>query len=279
MTSHKLGQVDYCETSAETKGEVIINGQLVEEYPQDLYIPPQALKIFLENFAGPLDLLLYLIKKQNFDILTIPIAHITDQYMQYINMMQELEIELAGEYLLMAAMLAEIKSRMLLPKPAQQDEDEAEDPRAELIRQLQEYEQFKQAADYLEALPQQERDFVPVQTALGEQWPCYQKPWPQVELKQLQQAMSRVLTEEKRQQHYQVRQSSLSVRERMTTILQDLQQYSGFMPLTACFTSQEGRHGLVVAFVAVLELLKHSAIDIVQSDKDHLCYLRKNEYE
>lgn len=278
MASKLEEQPDFATESNSDLEPVVINGRYMDQLPQDLYIPPQALRVFLENFEGPLDLLLYLIKRQNFDILSIPIAHITHQYMQYIELMQELEIELAGEYLLMAAMLAQIKSRMLLPKLPHQEAEE-DDPRAELIRQLQEYEQFKQAADYIEQLPRQERDFIPAQVELAEDWPTYQKPWPNVELQQLQQAMNCVLTEQQRQEDYHIRQSSLSVRERMTKILQSLQAQSGFIALTACFTKAEGRHGLVVSFIAVLELLRHSAIDIVQSEIDQIFYLRMHHYE
>lgn len=278
MASNPEQQPDFFDESNPDLGPVMINGRYMDQLPQDLYIPPQALRVFLENFEGPLDLLLYLIKQQNFDILSIPIMHITRQYMQYIELMQELEIELASEYLLMAAMLAQIKSRMLLPVPSYQEEED-DDPRAELIRQLQAYEQFKQAADYIEQLPRQERDFIPAQVVLAKDWPSNQKPWPSVELQQLQQAMNRVLTEQERHKDYQVRQSSLSVRERMSKILQYLQAHSGFIALTACFTKGEGRQGLVVSFVAVLELLRHSAIDIVQSETDSMFYLRMHHHE
>lgn len=274
MATTEQGQAEFKDVTLGHQETVVVNGDLLQDYPQDLYIPPYALKVFLDNFEGPLDLLLYLIKKQNFDILTVPIAHITHQYMQYINLMQDLEIELAGEYLLMAAMLAQIKSRMLLPKPSWQDsEQEEDDPRAQLIRQLQAYEQFKQAADYIDNLPQQGRDFVPVQVDLANDWPQLEKPWPVVELQQLQQAMSSILTEKNLQSDYQIQHNTLSVRERMSSILSQLQNQQGFIPLTSCFDFHEGRHGVVVAFIAILELLRHHAIDIVASDCHSHFYL------
>lgn len=275
MVTTEQGQAEFKDVTLGYQETVVVNGNQLEAYPQDLYIPPYALKVFLNNFEGPLDLLLYLIKKQNFDILTVPIAHITHQYMQYINLMQDLEIELAGEYLLMAAMLAQIKSRMLLPKPSWQDDElEEQDPRAQLMRQLQEYEQFKQAADYLDNLPQQERDFMPVQVDVADDWPELDKPWPQVELQQLQQVMNKMLTEKQWQSDYQIQHNTLSVRERMSSILSYLQKQNNFLPLTACFEIHEGRHGLVVSFIAILELLRHHAIDIVTSGCHGHFYLR-----
>lgn len=240
-----------------------VNGQLINELPQDLYIPPDALEVILEAFQGPLDLLLYLIRRQNLDILNIPVAKITEQYMHYIEIMQVMKIELAGEYLLMAAMLAEIKSRMLLPRQMDAEGDE-DDPRAELVRRLQEYERFKLAAEDLDQLPRVERDVLPVTTdiAVVEN---EAKPLPQIELKELLLAMQDVLERVKHNQHHHVQLEPLSVRERMSTVLHQLST-AKFLPFTKLFTAEEGRIGVVVTFIAILELLKQSTIEIVQTE-------------
>lgn len=239
----------------------LIAGMAFNNLPHDLYIPPDALQIFLEAFAGPLDLLLYLIKKQNLDILNIPIAEITRQYMQYIELMQELKLELAAEYLLMAAVLAEIKSRLLLPRINEAGEEE--DPRAELVRRLKEYEQFKQAAEDMDALPRVERDiFI---AAASQVDLTVVKPLPSVDLNELIAALREVLIRADWRTPHTVMREALSVRERMTTILHKLQS-ADFIPFQRLFSFEEGRQGVVVTFIAVLELIKQSMIDIVQTE-------------
>ncbi|MCG5500397.1 segregation and condensation protein A [Ectothiorhodospira lacustris] len=238
----------------------IVRGEPLTLVPRDLYIPPDALEVFLETFEGPLDLLLYLIKRQNLDILDIPIAEITRQYMGYIELMQEMRLELAAEYLVMAAMLAEIKSRMLLPRSAAvEDED---DPRAELVRRLQEYEQFKQAAQDLDDLPRLERDLFPATLAppplTGE------RPLPEVGLDELLLALREVLQRADMFTHHQIRREPLSVRERMSRVLEALGQ--GPVPFAALFTLEEGRRGVVVTFLAVLELLKAHLVELAQAE-------------
>lgn len=239
----------------------MVQGEPVTVPPQDLYIPPDALEVFLDAFEGPLDLLLYLIKRQNLDILTLPIANITHQYMEYIDLMKELRLELAAEYLVMAAMLAEIKSRMLLPRPVQENEEE--DPRAELIRRLQEYERFKQAAEDIDTLPRMERDFEEVNIIQTEVI-CEEK-LPQVDMKNLIHALQDVLRRVEMNKSHEIYQEPLSMRERMTRIL-NLLKADDFVDFSNFFTREEGRNGVIVSFIAILELLKDRAIEIVQSD-------------
>jgi len=239
----------------------LVEGEPLTMIPQDLYIPPDALLVFLEAFEGPLDLLLYLIKRQNLDILNIPIAAITKQYMEYIHMMEHLELELAAEYLVMASMLAEIKSRMLLPRPTEsQDED---DPRAELVRRLQEYEQFKQAAEDLDGLDRLEREIhltsidIPkfrVKLAL-----------PSVDLNDLMSAFRDVVNRAEQFASHHVDREPLSVRERMVIVLDriSVEEFSSFNDF---FDPTEGRMGVVVSFIAILELLKESLIELVQTE-------------
>jgi segregation and condensation protein A len=239
----------------------VVQGQPVLELPQDLYIPPDALEVFLQTFTGPLDLLLYLIRQQNLDILDIPIAEITQQYMAYIDMMQQSRLELAAEYLVMAAMLAEIKSRMLLPKPAGLKEEEA-DPRAELVRRLQEYELVKLAADKLDNLPLNGYDWYAANITAA---PCEPvKNWIPVELPQLLQAMQDILQRASWYNKHQVIAEPLSVRERMAQVLDKLKP-KHFTLFTQLFEFKEGRAGVVVTFVAILELLKQSLLEIVQT--------------
>jgi segregation and condensation protein A len=240
----------------------IVEGTPVTELPHDLYIPPYALEVFLEAFEGPLDLLLYLIKRQNLDILNIPIAQITRQYVEYIDLMRELQLELAGEYLVMAATLAEIKSRMLLPRP-QGDEAEEEDPRAELIRRLQEYERYKQAAQNIEALPRLERD-VWVASAEVTEWRVVAR-MPEVTLKELIVVFKDVMDRVAMYAHHHVLREPLSVRERMSAILV-LLQGGRFLEFAQLFDVEEGRAGAIVTFLAVLELAKESLIEIVQAE-------------
>lgn len=240
----------------------IVRGECLQQMPKDLYIPPEALRVFLETFEGPLDLLLYLIKRQNLDILDIPIADITRQYMEYVELMREMHFELAAEYLLMAAMLAEIKSRMLLPRSEELAEDE-EDPRAELVRRLQEYERFKQAALNLDQIPREGRDvFVAAAEAPDVK---LERPMQPVELQELLIAFKEVMTRVKLTEKHHVQRESLSIRERMTSILERIKT-DVFTNFTALFDVKEGRMGVVVTFLATLELLKQCLIEIVQKE-------------
>ena len=238
----------------------VVDGEPVVDLPRDLYIPPDALEVFLEAFEGPLDLLLYLVKRQNLDILDIPIATITRQYMEYIDLMKELRLELAAEYLAMAAMLAEIKSRLLLPRPESIDDED--DPRADLVRRLQEYERYKQAAEGLDELPRIGRDLVEVRTATPHV--RIERPQPRVELGDLLAALADVLARAETFRRHQVRMEWLSVRERMSTVLEHV-QHARFVEFTSLFTPREGRQGVVVTLLAVLELMRESLIDIVQA--------------
>jgi segregation and condensation protein A len=239
----------------------IVKGAAFTELPKDLYIPPEALEVFLESFEGPLDLLLYLIRRHNLDILDIPIADITRQYMEYVEVMKELHFELAADYLVMAAMLAEIKSRMLLPRPVS-DEEEEDDPRAELVRRLQEYERFKKAAEDLSDLPRMERDNFAVSVAVPEL--SVRKVHPTVELKDLMFAFKDVLVRSDMYTHHHIQMEPLSVRERMSIILGQVQA-DKFIPFTDLFDPKEGRLGVVVTFLAILELVKESLIGLVQT--------------
>ena len=239
----------------------IVEGAPITELPRDLYIPPQALEVFLEAFEGPLDLLLYLIKKQNLDILDIPIAEITRQYMEYVDLMKELRLELAAEYLVMAAMLAEIKSRMLLPRPAS-EEGEEEDPRAELVRRLQEYERYKKAAQDISELPQLGRDVHEVSAPAPHVE--VKRLAPRVSLDDLLHALKDVFARAEMYAHHHVQLEPLSVRERMADILSRVQG-DGFTDFTELFTPEEGRRGVVVTLLALLELLKESLVELVQA--------------
>jgi len=242
----------------------VVNGEPITALPRDLYIPPQALEIFLEAFEGPLDLLLYLIRRQNVNILDIPIAEITRQYMQYIELMQELQLELAGEYLLMAATLAEIKSRMLLPRPADAAAGGEEDPRAELVRRLQEYERFKRAAADLDRLPRLERDvWVASAELLRERG--VPRRLPQVTLQEMLIAFKEVALRAAMFAHHHVQREALSVRERMSDILSTLHE-DAFVSFAQLFRPEEGRAGITVTFVAVLELVREGLIDVLQTE-------------
>ncbi len=240
----------------------IVQGEPLSAPPVDLYIPPDALEVILEAFEGPLDLLLYLIKRQNLDILDIPVAPITAQYMQYIEMMQSLRLDLAAEYLVMASVLTEIKSRMLLPRPAEIDEEE--DPRADLVRRLQEYEQFRQAADDLDRLPRMHRDHFPVDVEIPEVE--QEAPLPQVELRELLLALQDVLQRSEMYSHHHVERETLTVRAKMSQVLERLRDHDGFLEFPRLFDASEGRLGVVVSFLALLELLREHLIDLVQSD-------------
>ncbi len=239
----------------------LVQGEPLTVIPQDLYIPPDALLVFLEAFEGPLDLLLYLIKRQNIDILNIPIATITKQYMEYIHLMDTLELELAAEYLVMASMLAEIKSRMLLPRPV--SEDDEEDPRAELVRRLQEYEQFKQAAEDLDALDRLEREIHLPSIEVPRF--KFEMPLPQVSLNDLMSAFRDVVNRAEQFASHHVDREPLSVRERMVIVLERISA-DEFTSFGDFFDVKEGRMGVVVSFIAILELLKESLIELVQSE-------------
>jgi segregation and condensation protein A len=241
----------------------VVEGQPIIEMPRDLYIPPQALEVFLEAFEGPLDMLLYLIRRQNLDILDIPIAEITRQYMRYIELMQVLQLELAGEYLLMAATLAEVKSRMLLPRIGTDEGAEEADPRAELVRRLQEYERFKRAAEGIDRMPRLERDTWLASAELVDR-KIVRIP-PLVTLQEMLVAFQEVLARNDMFAHHHVQREPLSVRQRMTDVLSSLQS-SAFIDFVRLFSADEGRRGVTVTFVAILELLREGLIEIVQSE-------------
>lgn len=241
----------------------LVQGEPLTELPKDLYIPPSALQVILEAFEGPLDLLLYLIRRQNLDILAINVASITEQYMQYVEVMDALQFELAAEYLLMAAMLAEIKSRMLLPR-SESTEEEEEDPRAELIRRLMEYERFKRAAEDLDQLPRMGRDTFQASAKAPEF--KQQKAHPDVSMQELLLALSEVLRRADMFERHQVQKEQLSTRERMSQVLEKLALKEQFVPFVSLFDCQEGRLGVVVTFLAVMELIKESLVEIVQTE-------------
>ena len=238
----------------------VVRGQPVLQIPQDLYIPPDALEVILDAFEGPLDLLLYLIRRQNLDILDIPVAEITRQYIDYIGLMQDIKLELAAEYLVMAAILAEIKSRLLLPRPPSA-EGEEEDPRAELVRRLQEYERFRQAAQDIDALPRIERDTQVVHAHTGDR-ATVRLP-PPVDLREMLLALRDVLKRAELFSHHNIRREALSVRARMGEHLERL-SHGRFVSFIELFRAEEGRLGVVVSFLAMLELAKEMLIEIVQ---------------
>ena len=248
----------------------VVHGEPLSEIPTDLYIPPEALKVFLEAFEGPLDFLLYLIKRQNLDIVNIPIAQITEQYMRYIDLMEDLQLDLAGEYLLMAAMLAEIKSRMLLPRPIDENEDE-DDPRAELVRRLQEYERYKQAAEDIDALPRYERDIFGTIAEFPDRKSTQQVP--DVSMDSLLRVFAEVLARADMYTHHRIQREALSVRERMTMIL-DKVNADDFIDFKELFEVEEGRGGVIVSLLAILELLKDSLIDMVQNETNGPIYIK-----
>lgn len=251
---------------ADEGGLARIRGETLTKLPKDLYIPPDALEVVLESFEGPLDLLLYLIKRQGLDILDIPIAEVTRQYMEYIRLMNDMRLELAGEYLVMAATLAEIKSRLLLPKPANVDEEE--DPRAELVRRLQAYEQFKKASENLDEIPRLERDnYTVAVNAPPEAKPI--RRWQQVSLEQLVKAASEVLARAEYRVQHRITREPLSVRERMTGILERLgrlENGSDRLSFFGLLDPAEGRQGVVVTLLALLDLIKRQLIELVQEE-------------
>lgn len=238
-----------------------VRGQAVVDLPKDLYIPPDAMKVLLDAFEGPLDFLLYLIRKQNIDILDIPITDVTRQYMEYIDLMQNLSLELAAEYLVMAAILAEIKSRMLLPKVTDAENNEA-DPRAELVRRLQEYERYKAAAENLDKLPRIERDTFAVENDSSQI--SVEKPLPNVSMRDLVSALAEVMQRIEHQAHHHIQLEALSIREKMTHLLSSVQGHE-HVEFASLFNLQEGRLGVVVTFLAMLELLKQGMIEFVQA--------------
>ena len=253
------------EGGAPSQGEMpfaVVEGEPITELPRDLYIPPHALEVFLEAFEGPLDLLLYLIRRQNLDILDIPIAEITRQYVEYIELMSEMQFELAGEYLVMAATLAEIKSRMLLPR-SEEMENEEEDPRAELIRRLQEYERFKVASDEINALERLERDVVQASVEVLERKVITKLP--DLTLKELILSFKDVIARSEQFANLHFEREPLSVRERMSEILVKLES-KVFADFTDLFDPKEGRMGVTVSFLAILELLRGALIEVVQQD-------------
>ena len=238
----------------------LIKGQPVLQMPQDLYIPPDALEVILESFEGPLDLLLYLIRRQNLDILDIPVAEITKQYVSYIGVMEDLRFELAAEYLVMAAILAEIKSRMLLPRPPSEDGIEG-DPRAELVRRLQEYERFKKAAEDIDQLPRLERDTTVAHALMPDR--VISRAPPDVDLKEMLLALRDVLKRADLFSRHAIRREALSVRERMSAVLDRLSD-GQFHSFESFFSPEEGRMGVVVSFLSILELAKERLLEIVQ---------------
>jgi segregation and condensation protein A len=240
----------------------VVKGQPFLQMPQDLYIPPDALEVILEAFEGPLDLLLYLIRRQNLDILDIPIAEITRQYMEYIELMRDMKLELAAEYLVMAAILAEIKSRLLLPRPPSEEGHE-EDPRAELVRRLQEYERFKKAAEDIDALPRLERDTATAHAQVPDR-NVIRLP-PPVELRELLFALKDVMKRAELYGHHAVQREILSVRNRMSDVLKALEDRQ-FHAFASLFRADEGRLGIVVTFLAILELAKEHLLEIVQNE-------------
>lgn len=241
----------------------IVDGEAMTQIPMDLYIPPDAMEVFLDAFEGPLDLLLYLIRKQNLDILRLNVFEITSQYMEYIELMHGMQLELASEYLVMASMLAEIKSRMLLPRQHEAGEEEEEDPRAELIRRLQEYEQFKEAAENIDAIPRVGREIF----LSDEMRPDYERPklHPEVDMREILLAFKDVMSRAEMFEEHEVQKESLSTRQRMGEVLDRLQGQA-FVPFVMLFDPKEGRMGVLVTFLAILELSKESLIDLVQSE-------------
>ena len=241
----------------------VVGGETMTQIPIDLYIPPDALEVFLDAFEGPLDLLLYLIRKQNLDILNINVFEITKQYMDYIGLMHALQFELASEYMVMAAMLAEIKSRMLLPRSGELEEDTEEDPRAELIRRLQEYEQFKEAAEGIDQMPRVGRDIF----VADEMRPDFKRPklHPDVDMREIMLAMKEVMGRAEMFEGHEIQKESLSTRARMAEVLEELQG-KAFVPFITLFRPDEGRVGVVVTFLAIMELSKEQLIDLVQNE-------------
>ena len=245
-------------------------GEPLFRMPQDLYIPPDALEVFLEAFEGPLDLLLYLIRKQNFNILDIPLASVTRQYLDYVDQIRKHNLELASEYLLMAAMLIEIKSRMLLPPKKSADGGEVEDPRAELVRRLVEYEQIKLGAAKLDAMPMVGRDFLRAQIHIEQ---SLEPRWPDVDPDDLRQAWLEILQRAKLNQHHHISREQLSVREHMSIVLRKLQGRR-FVEFHDLFDTTRGTPVLVVTFIALLELSREQLLEVTQAEAFAPIYVR-----
>ena len=250
--------MDYCDRF---QNSVRVNGEKFEKWPRDLFIPPDALEVFLETFQGPLDLLLYLIRQQNLDILDIPVARITRQYMEYVELMRKLRLDLASEYLVMAAVLVEIKSRMLLPRPIIDVDDESEDPRADLVRRLQEYERYSQAGKDMDTLPRIERDLYLVSAAFTDHEPAIQST---ATIHDLAVAFRNLQDRYNFNKKLIVSRKDLSVREKMTFILESLHR-SEYLTFEELFNSEEGRPGVVVCFIALLELVREDMLQVVQN--------------
>src|SRR6056297_1469948 len=272
MTEESTDQAppDSQDTAPEQSPLARVSGKPVVDLPKDLYIPPDALAVFLEAFEGPLDLLLYLIRRQNMNILDIDVSEITRQYMDYIGAVEAMRFELAAEYLVMAATLAEIKSRMLLPRQESDDEEEI-DPRAELIRRLQQYERFKQAAEDIDEMPRLERDIVVANAGVAEQRQV-QLP-PEVDLREVLMALKDVMARAELFAQHHIQSEPLSVRERMSRIVQSLKGKE-FIQFEQLFDLEEGRIGVVVTFLALLELLREHLVDLVQQELFGSIYLR-----
>lgn len=243
--------------------QIKVCGELFTKLPEDLYIPPDALQVFLEAFQGPLDLLLYLIRKQNIDILDIPIVQVTQQYMEYVELMRELHLELAAEYLLMAAMLCEIKSRLLLPRSEDVEDEEGADPRAELVRRLQEYERFKTAAENIRELPRLDRDIFLANVHLP---PLeFEELQPEIAMPDILDAMREVLHRIRLNKEHSIEHEVLSVHERITIILCKIKETDKFIEFKELFTIEEGSMGVVVSLIAILELTRQKIIELVQA--------------
>ena len=246
----------------EAQGLARVRGITLNAFPRDLYVPPEALRVFLDSFEGPLDLLLYFIRKHDFDILEISVSAVTDQYLRYIGLMDQLDVHLAGEYLAMAALLTAIKSRMLLPiQPT--DEEHEEDPRAAIVRRLREFEYIKRASQKLDELPRMQRDFFPA--GAESKLPPEQRPLPDIELHQLMSAFSDVILRASYRKHHEMIPEVLSVSERMTDILARVASSKTFVPFIALFCLEEGRRGVVVTFLAVTQLIQNRRLSVVQN--------------
>ncbi len=248
---------------------IIFNGKRITDIPEDLFIPPEALRVIIEQFEGPLDLLLYLIKKQNIDVVDIPILPITNQYVEYINMMQQMQFELASDYLVMASTLAEIKSRMLVPN--EMEDEEEDDPRANLIKRLMEYQKYKDLSEQLDEIPRLNRDTFIVSKILANIEK--KESMPSIDLQELENAFQDVLKRAEIFASHDIQSETLSVRERMSKIL-DIINKNGTIKFIDCFTYEEGRMGAIVTFLAILELVKESLIDIVQNQDYSMIYLQ-----
>lgn len=270
-------QIDTTQMVQQSLPLAFVRGEAVIERPEDLFIPPDALEVFLEAFEGPLDFLLYLIKKQKFDIVDLPIQEITLQYMEYVDLMKNMKLELAAEYLVMAAMLAEIKSRLLLPRNQFADDDEL-DPRAELIRRLQEYEIYKEAAVNIDAMPRLNREIYVAQVALPlDIEPIVQHP--EIDMHELVAAFQDVVNRIEAFSHHEISAEKLSTRERMTQLLERLSQTDSFVPFPELFELTEGKQGVVVTFLAILELVKEKLLEIIQSEAFSQLHVRYKRVE